>query len=241
MIKFFWGIVKRRLEIILLSRIKTTSEQISSFFFVVNLGLMLSATKRLISSNRKKVSNTEQFHLPSFIDNEDGLRRVHLVYLDFVFSQAEKRLSEQVRNAEQITTRGYSLLGVEITVSTFVFGFIVNNFDKAGEVLLLAGFFAIPLLIGAIYFAVKCIWPYGFDVPGSEPHKVLLGGFVVSDEAEEQKKALIISEIKNYQERIRNNMPINRRRLRHFTVSLIFLAFIPACLLLAWVVLHLVF
>ena len=160
---------------------------------------------------------------------EDNWQEINIEYLRFVFDQAEKRLSETVKTSDNISSKGYRIVGITVTLLTVISTYLLRqNLNDQEEVIAeRSALIAVVIVTVSLFLSVRSIWRYNLEVPGSEPSKTLLD-FRVSDyEGENQYKSYLLNEIVAYQDRMTHNFLLNKRRMSYVDYAILLLIALP--------------
>ena len=149
--------------------------------------------------------------------------------LQFVFSQAEKRLNESNKFYDATTNKTIVLISISIgLLSTLAAYFFVNNdfygvfSPKLFTTLLLCVITFLTLL-----YLSRNILPTNIHPLGSRADMLLHKDFYKNMKDDETLKSMIYSEIVNYNSRANDNFRINEKRLQRIKNSIEILIFLP--------------
>lgn len=173
----------------------------------------------------------------TFNFSEKSEKEITILELQFIFSQAEKLLIESIGSGESVLTRTTILISIVIALISSGLGLMISSLnDLLNSANLIASVAIVLVYLG---FALQKLYlnfiGKDYKVVGSQP-KDLLHNWYFDNYKEEQtrSKAILISEIKEYQERISENNIINRRRWHLFHCSLLITASSPVIFLFCY-------
>jgi hypothetical protein len=172
---------------------------------------------------------SEPWKVPDEVVN--SFSNIDVKLLQFILSQAEKFLNEQIRSGEIITEKGHKVLALAVTIATACLVYI-NGDDKQVITYIAAwqGLF-LSLIAGAmLLFTVKKYHTY----PLGSPPSYLLVPSLTNLKTEQQEKNILFSECEQYETRIRFNEQQNRSRVYWVDAALYCLAALPLTFLVAF-------
>ncbi len=157
--------------------------------------------------------------------------KIPLQTLQFILSQAERKLEYSIQNSDKITNRFYSILVVLVGLFTASIGYFSSQYSEKFVYdckYFINLSFLVILLIEILLF-IKNINPRNFMGLGRSPKELSNIDLLQPNDAlseQQQYKALLIGEINNLESKIEYNTNQNRSRLttlKYLIYSIVFL------------------
>ena len=135
----------------------------------------------------------------------------------FFYESGEKRLKEILDEAEKITSRSYSMIGLTIPVLSLSIAELIKNYERP-DVLTLLAVLAIVVSGFILYKLIQIVNVRDVWYLGTEPEKIVTDDFTVSNSLsqDELTKALYLSEIEQIQHKVSSNKNVNNQRIDKF-------------------------
>ncbi len=160
--------------------------------------------------------------------------------LDFIFSQAEKLLKESLSSGDSVLTRSTILLSILIALLTSEIGYVSNLLMSTPVISKLMAVVFISLLLTSfnIYKLQFNLRGKDYKAIGSQPKDLFHNWYFDNKKNDHARyKAILISEIKSYQDRIVQNNELNKRRWNCFHLTLVLTMAIPILFIVCYVIL----
>jgi hypothetical protein len=176
---------------------------------------------------------------PWKIDPSIDVDRVSLEDVKLIFSQAEKRLDDTVKTGESIASKTMSMITLMAGVLIALSGFIISDWKGIAK----ATHKDYVAIIGVLYifslfvYVINNVLPSKYFVLGSEPEELMIPQFF--DLAVQKDKITIfiyMSEIENYNLRIKKNLKANTSRWERYRLSVISFLILPVVLGIAYLI-----
>lgn len=183
--------------------------------------------KQNSSVNKTKLFLTEK---------EEGV--VSLPELQFIFSQSEKKLIEGHSSGAIVLNRSTIILGFTTTLATTLIGLIIASYSKDFSI----GFDVCNKISFVYLFVIMClcflnIKGHAYKALGTSPLTIFHGWyFETYPNDKDRLRAIMIKEIKAYQDRIDYNKVKNKTRWSLYNISLAMLLASPLFYLIVYIV-----
>ena len=178
----------------------------------------------------KKYTNAIENYAKFEVKNPDTYTIRHLEY---IFSQADKRLEESHKTFESTTTKSVTLITLLVAILTAFVSYFFDKNDIKGtfDAKLVAVFIAIVCVYGLLIYMLDNILPCDYQPSGSEPSALMkrgeFGQGAKDFENEVYLKDRLFSELVNYDFRITKNFSLNTGRLHRYTITIWWLSALP--------------
>ena len=156
--------------------------------------------------------------------------------LKFIFSQAEKRLDDSIKNYDATTSKSISLISLSTTLLTALSAYFFLNFDPSGvfNIKLCAVFCCCVYTSYVLYNLAIIILPRNYQPIGSYPQQLYCEKYFTDEiknydwTANAPTMYLYLNEIKNYNSRLIDNSESNQARLKVFNKATRMICYLPA-------------
>ena len=171
------------------------------------------------------------------IDQSINIDRLSMDELKLIFSQAEKRLDDTIKQGESIAAKTMSMITLMAGLLIALGGYIISIWKGFSTLTNKdwVGVFGCLYLLGLLIYVVNNIMTYSYSVAGSRPEKLIRSGY--SDEDLKGSKLLFLlylDEIESYSHRIAINTKLNRRNWRRYRIAVSLFLFFPLVLVLVY-------
>ena len=163
------------------------------------------------------------------IDQSINVDRLSMDELKLIFSQAEKRLDDTVKQGESIASKTMSMITLMAGLLIALSGYTISIWK---------GFYALTTkdwvgivgclyLLGLLIYAINNVMTHNHHVAGSKPEDLVNATYSEDDIAGNKMLLLMyINEIEDYNWRIECNTMLNRQGWRRYRTSVrVFLLF----------------
>ncbi|CAN5547980.1 hypothetical protein BH09BAC4_BH09BAC4_23950 [soil metagenome] len=156
-----------------------------------------------------------------------------LRHLEYIFSQADKRLEESHKTFESTTTKSVTLITLLVAILTAFTSYFFDKNEIKGifDAKLTVVFVAICYTYILLIYMLNNILPCDYQPSGSKPSALLKKGQFGQGskdfDKEDNLKNRYFSEIVNYDFRIVVNFSINTERLNRYNKTVIGLSIMP--------------
>lgn len=169
-------------------------------------------------------------------------KKIDVEIAKFYLSTAERRLEEQIKTSESITSRTDKLLGISISLTTilagYIFSLLTGNESWIWNYYTISSILALIVLILSLLFLVKNLFPFEIRIPGEDPRNIVTSLFIDSDyDSKEIYQNLVLNQLNNYQLRIDKNKEVNTKRMINNTLALRSLILLPITLIVGYLIL----
>jgi hypothetical protein len=163
------------------------------------------------------------------IDQSINVDRVSMEELKLIFSQAEKRLDDTVKEGESIASKTMSMVTLMAGLLIALSGYTISIWKGPAALTNkdLVGIFGCLYLLSLLIYVINNIMTYKYFAAGSRPEK-LIDSTYYDEEIPRSKMLLLlyINEIEAYNQYIASNATLNRLGWRRYRTSVhLFLLF----------------
>jgi hypothetical protein len=171
------------------------------------------------------------------IDQSINVDRLSVDELKLIFSQAEKRLDDTVKQGESIASKTMSMITLMAGLLVALSGYIISVWKGSAALTNKdwVGIVGCLYLLGLLIYVINNVMTYKYFVVGTRP-EILIESTFSDDDIQDSKMLLLlyINEIEEYNWRIGENAYLNRRRWRRYRISAMLLLFFPLVLALLY-------
>ena len=175
------------------------------------------------------------------IDQSINIDRISMDELKLIFSQAEKRLDDTIKQGESIASKTMSMITLMAGLLIALSGYIISIW-KGPTALTnkdLVGIFGCLYLLGLLIYVINNVMTYKYGVAGSRPERLMSSSYV-DDDIPRSKMLLLLylNEIEEYSRRIENNTALNHEGWRRYRTSVRLFLWFPIVMVFLYGVLE---
>lgn len=168
----------------------------------------------------------------------ENINNINEEDLKFIFGQAEKIVDDSIKNFDSITSKSNSVVAIIAAILTALVGYFFVNYSYKGtyDVQLSVVFLSVCYFTYPTYLISKNIISMGYHTIGSNPEKLISNKIFTSDKikSNDTHRTMLLSEIIDYQRRIKDNVVWNTQRTINLDKSIKLLLIYPFVAIIAY-------